>query len=186
MMTSMRNTWLVQRLNKKPTSAFLAKAEQVFGGGALQLKPEAWALLQSIFGIDYMGAAEFEFGALPKSFQELMRDSERLIAFEMSVTPFPDATVYVLCRKEHEVGAREIIELIAQDKLRLKESTYFQRAFDPTVQKGDLSTRTCGWYELNNGFFFFKDKEMWEKTVKMFKDGEYDDEALESETAGKP
>jgi len=187
MMTAMRQTWLVQRLNKKPTSSFLAKAEQVFGGGALALKPEAWKLLQSIFGIDYMGAAEFEFGALPKSFQELARDSQNLITFEMRTKPFPDAPVYVLCRKEHEVGAREIIELIAQDKLKLKESTYFRRAFNPTVQKGDLATRTCGWYELNNGFFFFLDKEMWEKTTKLFKDGECDDdEEMESEAAGKP
>jgi hypothetical protein len=27
---------------------------------------------------------------------------------------------------------------------------------------------TCGWLELDNGYFFFTDKEMYEKTAKLF------------------
>lgn len=48
---------------------------QVLGGGMLQLRDDAWKLLQTVFDLDYMGAAEYEFGSLPHSLQRLSTGS---------------------------------------------------------------------------------------------------------------
>lgn len=178
-MTEMKTTWLIQRLKPRPATPFMAKVEQVFGGGALQLKPDAWKLVQNIFGIEYMGAAEFEFGSLPKSWQALAADAKELGPFELRLHAHPETPVYVLCRKKQREDVINILTELALDKLRLKERAYFKEVLDPKNKEQEFPITTCGWYELNNGFFFFLDKEMWEKTTKLFRDGEYDDEVLE-------
>lgn len=177
----MRNTWLIQRLKPKPKGAFEAKVEQVFGGGMLMLKPDAWKLVQNIFGLEYMGAAEFEFGSLPKSWQKLAADAKELSACEARLASHPDTPVYVLCRKSQREGVINVLTELALDKLRLKERSYFSEVLDPKNKEQEYPVTTCGWYELDNGFFFFLDKEMWEKTTKLFRDNEYDDEVLEEE-----
>lgn len=211
----MKDTYLVQRLTKPPMTKFLAKAEQVFGGGMLQLSPTAWKLLQTIFGIDYMGAAEYEFGSLPASLQQFVQKPEELETHVLvlkpneikpnymrevaardarrkelveakqqgkrakKASPFAppnEATIYILCRKQHLEEVIKRIRLLAKDEIRVKCGANFTHALDPA---SDYDRRVCGWYELDNGFFFFLDKVMWEKAVRLFKDGEYDDEVFE-------
>ena len=66
-MTELRSTYLVQRL-KKP---YKGNADNPFnfGGGLLRggMNEEAYRALNQIFTFDYMGSAEFEFGAVPKA-----------------------------------------------------------------------------------------------------------------------
>lgn len=81
----MLDTRRVQRLTHKPKSDFLAKATQAFGGGMLQLKDEAWKLLQNVFDIDYMGAAEYEFGALPRCLSNIVSNISTYEAFEFVI-----------------------------------------------------------------------------------------------------
>lgn len=50
--------------------------------------------------------------------------------------------------------------------LNLKEMTYLERACFGTTE--DNSTDVCGWLELDKGFMFFTDKEMYEKTCNLF------------------
>lgn len=72
------STRRVQRFNAKPETEFSAKATQAFGGGMLQLREEAWEVLQSVVDIHYMGAAEYEFGALPRCLGAMVEDRERM------------------------------------------------------------------------------------------------------------
>lgn len=189
----MIGTWLVQRLGAPPRSELAAKAEQVFGGGMLALKPEAWKLLQEIFSIDYMGAAEFEFGTIPNCLKAMAQDHDKLQAFEMVVEakyiepnwertrtartkrgsprkkqpvhpPVADRTVYVLCRSNDAEEVRARIRELATNKIRLKGGSCFPQALDPI---SEYDGRTQGWLELDNGFFFFVDKTMWRKTTAL-------------------
>lgn len=155
----------------------------------LQLSEEGWKVLQQIFDIDYMGAAEFEFGALLRCLQELAQDHEKLTTFRMvlpkkeiepsycrGVRPrkgekkveYPDmkdGVVYVICRKEHAKEVEAVIRKLAKRELRLKESSNFQRALDPIEE---FDSRCIGWLELDNGFFFFVDYEAYAKTAELF------------------
>jgi hypothetical protein len=81
----MRDTRLVQRLDKKPRSDLHAKMSQVFGGGLVMLSAEGWKTIQSICDLHYMGAAEYEFGTIPKCLESLARDHEKLVTFPLLI-----------------------------------------------------------------------------------------------------
>ena len=184
------SSYLIQRFKQPPQSEFAAKAEQVFGGGMMQISEGGWKILQKLFSIDYMGAAEFEYGALPNSFKEHLSDPKKLVAFELaipgknirpnrarevrvrkgqkkeSLPKMPElVTVYVLCRQEVHAEVEERIRELAKDTVRTKERTNFPDALDPLE---DYDTKCCGWYDLKNGFFFFTDQHMWTKTSQLF------------------
>jgi hypothetical protein len=191
----MIGTYLVQRLSPPPKSDLHARAEQVFGGTALDLSAEGWRILQQIFSIDYMGAAEYEFGTFSKCLKELAEDKDNLVSTPIVVEakfiepnyerkslartrrgkprvkqpppppPVTDKVVYLLCRKSHFEGAQEIIRQLAGRKISVKRGDYFSLALDPI---GDRAVETCGWLELDNGFFFFLDRTMWRRTTQLF------------------
>jgi len=79
------STRRVQRFNAKPETEFSAKATQAFGGGMLQLREEAWEVLQSVVDIHYMGAAEYEFGALPKCLSAMVEGREHLKLWDFTI-----------------------------------------------------------------------------------------------------
>lgn len=182
--TTMRRSWLVQRLTKPRAQGFLGGKDNpfAFGGGLRNgsLSDDAMDLLRPIFGFDYMGAAEFEFGAVPKALQALAKD--KLAAFSVDValadvplgwrapkdapTPEGSATIYGIARKSEvdEVKAR-VVGWAAEDLNRLKEQTRLNSALRPVEEwDGDVQ----GWLELDNGFFFFADRVMWEQTCAVF------------------
>lgn len=190
----MIETYLVQRLAPPPETEFAARAEQAFGGGNLMLSAEAWKVLQQVFSLEYMGAAEYEFGTIPKCLKALAADGEKLRAFSFTVEakdiepnwqrgraartkagkirkkqpaqkPVQDRKVFVLCREEHVEGAKKSIMELAKGKTRTKCSSCFPQMLDPVE---DTGMWTCGWLELDNGFFFFTDKTMWERTTALF------------------
>lgn len=192
--TTMRATWLVQRLQKpvrvtNPDSLLArlgADNPFAFGGGLKNggLSNEAMGLLRDIFSFDYMGAAEFEFGAVPKALQAIAKTAEegslRAWSFDIALSAVPKpwrdksdevptgkATLYVLCRQEDkaEVKARVSEMACKEYGLRLKEMPHLAGALRPDPE---YPTRTCGWLELDNGFMFFTDREMWEQTAALF------------------
>lgn len=79
----MRNTFLVQRLDKKPKSAQHALISRVFGGGMIGMPEKGWDALQSVCDLHYMGAAEFEFGVIPGCLSKLVEDHDKLITFPL-------------------------------------------------------------------------------------------------------
>lgn len=177
----MERSWLVQRL-KKP-----AGRDNVFSfGGGLRnggLSDEAMGMLRGVFSFDYMGAAEYEFGAVPEALQRMGKASGELVAFSFAIAladvvpdwrdkrpaPEGDATVYVLCcgdwREEAEARIRGWATDPAGKDNRLKESPRLAPTLRPHSEwDGDI----VGWLELTNGFMFFTDRAMWEGASKLF------------------
>jgi len=172
----MENSRLIQRL-EAPVGVINPFS---FGGGQKNggLSEKAVDLVKNVFSFDYMGASEFEWGAVPKALSAVHEADK--VAFSLEIAgsdinhqwkprhepDFPGkSTIYVLCSVKHieEVEAR--IRKVASDEgsLNLKEATCLQRALD-----NNADSRVCGWLELDNGFFFFTDKAMWENTCKLF------------------
>lgn len=179
-----RRTWLVQRLHKPRggTSVFGKDNPFSFGGGLLNggLSPQAMDVLRPIFSFDYMGSAEFEFGAVPTAFDALAKSADSLTAGSVTIllrdvaagwretkTPTDDAeaVVFYLCRDGHESQVRKrIIELAAKD-YTLKEATRLPSTLRPSSEyDGDA----VGWLELDNSFMFFTDEDMWAQTCAVF------------------
>lgn len=80
----MNPTYLVQRLDQKPATEKQRKISRVFGGSMLGLSNELWDLLQDHFDIHYMGAGEYEFGALTRVLHGLFEDRNDLLRFELT------------------------------------------------------------------------------------------------------
>lgn len=171
-MTQLKTTWLVQRL-KKP---YKGNADNPFnfGGGLLRggMNEEIYRVLNQIFTFDYMGAAEFEFGAVPKAIDSIAKGFGEGVGvtgeFEIDGVP-----VYYLAHKNAEKETVQRIKDLAKDpyitKIRLKEWTAFDDAIaarNGTLvnKRGFESAMECiGWIELDNRFMFFVDKEAFEK-----------------------
>lgn len=180
MQDTMKQTWLVQRL-KKPydTESKLSQVAEAFsfGGGLVNggLTKEAMQLLRPLFSFDYMGSAEFEFGAVPKSLSHIVqnRNNYQQVIFEIDYETKDWKT-----RKELK-GTREVLVIcnvnqIEEIEKRLK--TFAKNTFNHTKEmiNFDRSLADCqydidtiGWLELDNHFLFFKNIETGNKVAEL-------------------
>lgn len=182
----LERSWLVQRLHKPPRTTSVLGVDNpfAFGGGYKNggLSDEAMGLLRGIFSFDYMGAAEFEFGAVPEALQAIAKSAKRLTAFSFPITlakvapnwrdkeataPEGIAVIYVLCPGEWADDVQHRIEAWAGEDYNreLKEPLHLGSTLRPF---NEWDGRTVGWLELNNGFMFFTDRDMWAKTAALF------------------
>ena len=200
----MERTWLVQRL-KAPTRGAGALNPFTFGAGSSRLSGEALELLEGVFTFDYMGAAEFEFGAPAGALHRIAvaADEGRLVGgrleFPLSeVEPhwqaipkgkrgkkaWPEATgdarVWYICPREWEPEVRRRITELAKERYNpgLKETTNLAGALRPhhEWEGKDHPTATRGWLELDNGFMFFADPVMYRAACNLFYPAEPDEQ----------
>jgi len=129
----MKRSFLIQRLE----TPFIPKEGQIdvgclaFGGGLRNggIAEDAMKMLKQIWSFDYMGSAEFEFGAVNEALEMLVREQLELVAGFFSVpykykqynwgdTPEQEYSgsekVFYLCRKEDEVEVKERIRRFAK------------------------------------------------------------------------
>lgn len=181
---ALRETYLVQRLERPWGEAANPFS---FGGGLRNggLQKEAMALLKGIFTFDYMGSAEFEFGAVPKALTAIYKVAvegglmsgtvllteasvAKVTTWDRSRRQLPlkaDPIVYFICPSAWEGEIVHRIIALAGGKGRLKEGTRLANVLRPDPAHED---RVAGWLELDNGWFFFTDREMFEKVAALF------------------
>jgi hypothetical protein len=185
----MEQSYLIQRLQKpfKPnTDPMMASLSNAFSfGGGLKdggMSKEAMELIRSIFRFDYMGSSEFEWGAVPKAIAKIAKEQGGYVATTIEVDAQEPAyfarkrgqkpktgkaTIYILCRLDWitEVAARVSKWAKEEPYGETKESVMLQNAI---FNNDRYDKEYGGWLELDNGFFFFTDKEMFEKTRDLF------------------
>lgn len=127
-----------------------------------------------ILQFDYMGAAEFEFGALSRTFKTFreLGVAGKLIAFKFNLIGTisnpdwravnkyiaVDKTIYVLAKEGlNETEIAERILAIAKDESRLKEASYMDRAL--AGYKG-FDDDICAWVNIESGYSGF-DPVLW-------------------------
>jgi hypothetical protein len=98
----------------------------------------------------------FSFGGALHKLWELAQQ-KRLIAGDCL-----DGKVFFIAAKDEAVEVKSRIASFAKSEdSSLKEPVELKEAL---AGKG----RVCGWLELDNGFFFFTDAEMFKKTKQLF------------------
>jgi hypothetical protein len=174
-----KSTWLVQRL----TQSFMLETIEPKGVWKLikdgKVSEESMKLRAQIHSYDYMGSAEFEYGAIPEVVKSLI--VSKLIAFSFDTkvtwqlynadcgTMTREHTIYVLCRDGQEEDVEKRIKELVSDKERdfnLKESMRLGNGFEK--QKDGKPSRLVGWLEIDNGFYFFSDKKTWQCMTKLY------------------
>jgi hypothetical protein len=190
----MESSYLVQRLQKPyKTENNLTRLANAFsfGGGLVNggIPEEGMKLLKDIFRFDYMGAAEFEFGAVPKALSKISENYENLIGFKIMAPYLYEGwdkgkkefkgikPVYILCHKDDrdEVVKRikkwakcnyQSKDFLTKEAVNLNLSLASQQLLEEKIR--DYVNDTVGWLELDNGYFFFTDEEMFQKTCDLF------------------
>lgn len=178
----MKETWLIQRL-RKPVSE--EKVRFMLGGGH-GLTKEARQILRAAFQFEYMGSAEFEFGSVPDALERIIEKHKSFVTAQVEI-PLSKihidswekdhyrrpagktiGTVYIFCQKDHLDYAKGLVFKLATDENShsLKERSYLKYGFLEAVDRS--SSDTCGWMEMNNGFFFFTDLKMFQDTLVLF------------------
>lgn len=157
----MNSTYLIQRLNKPQNFINPFSFGVGFKNGGLSDK--AAEIIKGIWSFDYMGSAEFEFGAIPKSLREISIYSHENKA-EIGEIRL-QKPVFYFCKGDIKEDTEKIIRELAKDKLWLKQPSFFSEVLN---NENPQYYRTKGWLELDNNFMFFVDKEMYEKTLKLF------------------
>lgn len=153
----MEKSWLIQRLD--PPRKFNPFP---FGGGLANggLSKDAMELLSNVFSFDYMGSSEFEWGAVPDALSFIVKQVSdgKIVVGEYR-------KVYYISPTSYESGVRDVInQLIKNERvMRLKEHCGLAAAM-----KGDKFARAVGWFEIDNGFFLFIDKVMFDNTKALF------------------
>lgn len=103
----------------------------------------------SAFEFDYMGSAEFEFGALPKSLRRIVANKYAPVATEYRTAN--DQSLFIVSRKEQVEEVKALLPALIANKHRLKEPTYLDRVFaerqSRSVKNPDL------WWDIDNDWF---------------------------------
>jgi hypothetical protein len=167
----MKSTWLIQRLQKPHSWQIRGKEIDnpfSFGGGLHNggLSDNAMSLLRGIFSFDYMGSAEFEWGSVPRALQFMAEQAGRNNLIAASLHIKDGEVVYYIAPREYAPEVVNRIKLLRKDEISLKESCELKYYFDGFL--GRPRKDICGWLELDNGYMFFTDRNMYDQTCKLF------------------
>lgn len=179
--------YLIQRMQKPFTTGnHLLASAFTFGCGFKNggLSDDAFKLLSSIWRYDYMGSAEFEFGALPKSFQYIVANIKTYTTGKVDVVGMYDdwnakdkkdrkiskeAPVYYVCQSQDEQEVRSWIEKMAKKDFLKKEDQFHTKEYiglDKTITKQD--TDFIGWHDIDNHYLFFTSEEAFLSFSQLF------------------
>lgn len=154
----MKHVWLVQRLNAPQghLNPFC------FGGGKINggLSKEAVEIIKRIFSFEYMGAAEFEWGAVPTALETLLKSD--LMTFNI------DNKIWGICIKGQDKDIIAWIDNASKNHVSLKERLGLQEAL-----YGKKYAKTKGWLKIEDDkkceepFMFFIDEFMFKATCEI-------------------
>lgn len=185
----MRNSYLVQRLRRPTHSTFNGLPLDnmfAFGGGFVNggMSKQGMDAIKDIFAFDYMGSAEFEFGAVPQALSKMVTVHEDLVAFTVNVeTKAEKANSYdknlhfePIKTKIYAISTKAQKEEVSKRIKNFARNPYGNDTKGPvllnqTIRKINTSKSNCddyvGWLELDNAFMFFYDQETWKKMCKL-------------------
>lgn len=117
--------------------------------------------IDDVMRFDYMGSAEFEFGALPKSLKRMTSSADKLSVYEFihCVSGTTKKPLYVISVGEVHDDYLEHILLMSKGELRLKECSHFDDAIKGVNFHGEPITKNswdhCDvWWDIENDIMF--------------------------------
>jgi hypothetical protein len=144
----MNKFWLVQRLEETPQRRY----DNPFGGDTNVAKT-----LDAQFRLDYMGSAEFEFGAVPQSANRIHQVANRLkVVTQNVVTPVFEEPVHFICTSEQEEETLPAWQEWVKAPHSL-EDTYYFRSRDKWPYTDQDKLNYVGWWALEEDIIWTRD-----------------------------
>lgn len=110
--------------------------------------------IDTILSFDYMGSAEFEFGALPASLKRVRTSIDDYVQFQYSFNKYPTKLVTVFCKKEQQEHVGNILEELAERKIQLKASCSIHSFVKGEEKKSYFNSDF--WWDIEQDWFFWK------------------------------
>ena len=104
-----------------------------------------------LIALDYMGSAEFEWGAIPKAYRRIMGQYDQYSLHVTDLVTTGGVPFCVFCKNDHYDKILEAIKLYLKEGYRLKESTNMQVHF--TEPKSDWDKKH-GKFKLQTNFWW--------------------------------
>lgn len=114
--------------------------------------------IDQILSFNYMGSAEFEFGALPQS---LKRIRENFKDYMYSLYFINDKAITIFCKKSELSEILNTLEKLAKKEIRLKEWIDFPNWLNDKEHWNDF------WWDIDNDFMFWEENKQFEEKFKQ-------------------
>lgn len=115
--------------------------------------------IDSIVLFDYMGSAEFEFGALPESLGRIRKNITEYVYLQVSIKGKP---ITVFCKESQKPEIENYLNELAEGKMQLKSYSDFNSYIKPTYSKN----RTDFWWDIENDVMFWKNDLLFENKFR--------------------
>lgn len=155
----MEKTYLIQRL-KAPRGRINPHS---FGGGLRNggLSDRAARSLADVWDFAYMGDGRYENGSVQRALEKIFDYSLRGEAAAGNLTLKKE--VFYLCQNSDREEIEKRIRTIGTVK-HFRDDSFLKEHLEGKPAGRDY----CGWLELNNGFMFFTNEEMFKGALKLF------------------
>lgn len=123
--------------------------------------------IDSIINFEYMGSAEYEFGALPDSLKEIRSDIGKYKYINVIVK---GKYITVFCKEKQESEIKPYLDQLANNNMRLKARSCFNECVNPSTH--DLKwqeihpIKTNFWWDLENHLMFWINNSEFESKFK--------------------
>lgn len=118
--------------------------------------------IDSLLSFDYMGSSEFEWGALPKALKSVRENISKYVTFNYSFKDHPDKVVTVFCKQEQKEFVGDILEQLAQHKIRLKERCDLNEFLSGNTARWSNDF----WWDIDQDWMFWKFNNDFESKFK--------------------
>ena len=116
--------------------------------------------IDSILSFDYMGSAEFEWGALPKSLGNIREDLNNYTYLDV---PLNSKVITVFCKDSQKGDIKQYLTELAENKMHLKGFSAFNQYVN---NSGFFKDRFDFWWDIENDLMFWKKNPEFELKFK--------------------
>lgn len=117
--------------------------------------------IDSLFSFDYMGSAEFEFGALPRALSKICEVADALQAYEVT---FGKKSLWLVTTKKEVSEAMRMLKLAADEQIRTKEYVGIEAHLKGTEKDRGYKDYKA-WWAIDHRWIACVDKELAELTI---------------------
>ena len=114
--------------------------------------------VDGLIRLDYMGAAEFEFGEIPKA---LKRVRENIKEYTPDFIDIGDKRFAIFCKISETEEVKKIILKHASGKSFVKEYPYLKEF----INNEKRYSKANFWWDIDNDFFWWENNKKWTNDI---------------------
>lgn len=112
-----------------------------------------------LVNLDYMGSAEFEWGAIPRAYRRIMSQYSEYVFHKTDLINVNGCSLWIYAHKDNVAEVEECIKTYLKQHYTTKEWTnleeHFNKNLDFTFEYNKYCLQTNFWWDINNDWIAF-------------------------------